>query len=62
MWSVLGLPMIEAGDGGAGDVVVGVDQEGGAVDARDLGIGDGAFAASGRLGGEDGERPRQARC
>ncbi len=49
----VGLTDIEAGDGGAGDVVMGVDEQGRPVHAHHFGIGDGALLAAGELR-EDG--------
>ena len=59
----VGLADVHAGDGGAGDVVVGVDEEGAFVDALHFGVGDGALLAAGSLGGEEcgGERRAAAR-
>ena len=51
----IGLRDVVAVDGAGGDVVVGVDEDGVAGDAVDLGLGDGFGARSARLLGDGGE-------
>ena len=49
----VGFADVHAGDRGAGDVVVGVDEESAFVDALHFGVGDGALLPAWGLGAED---------